>query len=194
MQSKEQQMKGFVINLLEINLPEFYYYHNVEHTLYVLDKAMEIAKQEKCSPEEIRLLYAAVLWHDTGYLKTYAGHEEESCKLARQYLPAYGYSTADINKICGMIIATKTPQSPQNKSEEIIADADLEYLGTELVGKKTEDLFEEMLYLNPGLTKSQWNHAQVLFLQQHHYFTKYCKERKEPVKQEYLNKLIRELR
>jgi hypothetical protein len=29
-----------------------------------------------------------------------------------------------------MIMATKIPQTPQNKLEEIIADADLEYLGS----------------------------------------------------------------
>ena len=35
----------------------------------------------------------------------------------------------DIEIICGIIMATKIPQRPKNYLEEIICDADLNYLG-----------------------------------------------------------------
>ena len=189
MQSK-LPVKEFVINLLNDNLSMFYYYHNYEHTLYVLDKAIEIGQHENCTAKEMELLSAAALWHDTGYINTYAGHEEESCLLARQYLPEFEFSAEDITRICGMIMATKIPQSPQNKLEEIIADADLEYLGTENAGVKADLFFNELQHLNPSLTKAEWNQTQISFLQQHHYFTSFCKSNKEPLKAAYLSKLL----
>ena len=182
-------MMEFVVRLLDNELPPAYYYHNYEHTLYVLDKALEIGVQESCSLADIKLLTAAALWHDTGYIKTYNNHEEEGCEFAGLYLPGYDYSMNEIEMVKGMIMATKIPQSPKNKLEEIIADADLEYLGTENAGIKAELLYREWQALDPSLTKEAWNKMQVSFLEQHSYFTQYCKENKEPVKQAYLNKL-----
>jgi uncharacterized protein len=185
MQSK-QQMKELVIDLLKNNLSKDLHYHNPEHTLYVLEKAIEIGRNEGCTDEELNLLEAAALWHDTGYTKTYRNHEEESCLNARHYLPGFGFSTEEIEKICGMIMATKLPQSPKNKLEEIIADADLEYLGTSTFEAKADSLFRELQFINPALTKETWNHTQKLFLQKHHYFTRFCIVNRAPAIQEYL--------
>jgi uncharacterized protein len=183
-------MQEFVINLLKSNLPEIYYYHNPEHTLYVQAKALEIGRHEGCTAEELKLLGTASLWHDTGYIKMYGQHEEQSCLLARQYLPEYGYSATDIDLICGMIMATKIPQLPKTKLEEIIADADLEYLGTSSFEIKSESLFHELRSMNPSLTEAKWDQMQISFIQSHHFFTRFCKENREPVKQIYLNKLV----
>ena len=87
-------------------------------------------------------------------------------------------------------MATKTPQSPQNKLGEIIADADLEYLGTDSAKQKAHNLFLELHHLDPSLTKEAWNQIEISFISQHHYFTNYCKENKEPMKQAYLRTLI----
>ncbi|MBC8045308.1 MAG: HD domain-containing protein [Fimbriimonadaceae bacterium] len=185
-------MKEFVISLLKTNVPLFYYFHTFEHTLYVMEKAIEIGENENCSEHEMELLSAAALWHDTGYIKIYFGHEEESCIMAQRYLPEYGYSPDEINKICGMIMATKIPQSPKNKLEEIIADADLEYLATSKAAFFSEKLYRELHYRNQSLTQEMWNEKQILFLQNHKYFTKYCIKNKTPQKLLYLKQLIEE--
>jgi len=183
-------MKSFVLNLLKANLSPAYFFHDYAHTQYVVEKVIEIGEHEGCTKEEIKLLIAAALFHDTGYMNTYTDHEEESCALARKYLPDYGYSKADINTVCEIIMATKTPQSPQNKLEEIIADADLEYLGTENAGLKAHNLFLELHHLDPALTKEAWRGIEISFIQQHRYFTNFCKENKEPIKQAYLKTLL----
>jgi uncharacterized protein len=184
------RLKEFVIHLLQSRLPEYYYYHNYQHTLYVLDKVNEIGRQENCTSKEIDLLSTAALWHDAGFITIYTGHEAEGCKMAQQHLPAYGYPANDIDIICGMIMATKIPHSPKNKLEEIIVDADLEYLATATAGIKADDLYKELQHLNPALTKQEWDITQIAFLKQHHYFTRYCKEKKEPQKLLYLNALL----
>lgn len=184
-----QPMIDFVINLLKARIPATYYYHNYEHTLYVMDNVLEIGKHENCTEKELELLHTAALWHDTGYINIYTGHEAESCILARQYLPGYGYSPVDIDRICGMIMATKIPQSPKNKLEAIIADADLEYLGTAKAAVLANHLFNELKALNPLLTEEDWNKTEIDFLETHPYFTRFCKENKEHIKQDYLKSL-----
>jgi uncharacterized protein len=183
-------MRNFIKNLLSDKLPKTYFYHNSDHTMYVLDKALEIGKHEGCSKEELKLLSTAALWHDTGYIKMYSNHEEESCNLARHHLPAYNFTESEIEIICGIIIATRIPQRPTTKLEEILADADLEYLGTQTFEIKSDCLFRELQSMNALLTEAKWNQMQISFLQKHHYFTRFCIENRDPVKQIHLNKLL----
>lgn len=185
-----QSMKDYVLELLRNNLPEYYFYHNPDHTLYVEAKSQEIGKYEECTSEELELLSVAALWHDTGYTVTYNNHEEESLKIARQHLPRFGFSAAEIELICGMIMATKIPQSPKNKLEEILADSDLEYLGTASFEIKSVRLLMELQSISSSLGWKEWNRMQIQFLQQHQYFTSYCLKYREPMKQYHLNKLI----
>lgn len=193
MQNKKD-MQNFVLSLLKKKLNQDYYFHNDHHTLYVLDRATEIAKHEKCTAAEIELIRVAALWHDTGYINIYYGHEEESCKLVKLYLPDFGFNNDEIDIVCGMIMATKTPQSPKNLLEQVVADADLEYLGTSVSEKTAMFLFKELKHLYPLLTEDKWNETQINFLKNHQYFTNYCKITAEPVKQAYLRKLIKDLK
>lgn len=186
----KQQMQQFVMALLNDKLPATYFYHNYEHALYVQEQAVAIGRLMHCNDKELELLSAAALWHDAGFIYRYAGHEEESCLLAQKFLPEYGFTALEIDSICGMIMATKLPQSPTNKLEEIIADADLAYLGTPAAPEKSGDLFRELQSLNPSLSAADWNQTQIDFLSSHHYFTQYCKQINEPAKQAYLRNLI----
>jgi len=183
-------MKQFVVEFLQTRLPPHYFYHNVNHTLDVVQNVLEIGKQEGCSEEELRLLYAAALWHDTGFVETYTDHEAASCRLAATYLPKYGYSELETDKICTLIMATKIPHAPADHLEEIMADADLEYLGKAAPGAKTNDLFRELQYVTPELEEAEWNQIQINFLRQHHYFTRFCQVHREPLKQAYLTSLL----
>jgi putative nucleotidyltransferase with HDIG domain len=182
-------MEKLVLNLLETKIPANYLYHNLAHSLYVREKAMEIGRHEGCSEDEMELLSTAALWHDIGYVKTYNNHEEVSCIITKEELPKFGFSIADTDLICSMIMATKIPQSPKNKLDEIIADADLEYLGTASIELKSDMLFRELQSIDPLMTEEKWRQMQISFLQKHHYFTNYCKKYREPSKQIYLQKL-----
>lgn len=179
-------MQDFVINMLKEKIPSAYTYHNYQHTLYVQNMARELGLQEGLNKHEMELLHTAALWHDTGYIHTYKGHEEESCVMAREYLPGYGYDQAAVKQVCGMIMATKIPQAPVNLPEKIIADADLAYLGTTGAFEKAAALFQELQSINKDLSKEEWNRQQVSFLASHRYFTHQYQLKKEPIKQAYL--------
>ena len=87
-------------------------------------------------------------------------------------------------------IKGNSPEEIKTALEQILADADLEYLGTASFEIKSDNLLREIQTRNALLTKEKWDQIQISFLQKHHYFTPYCQENKEPVKQIYLNKLI----
>jgi len=182
-------MQYFVTALLKEKIPLGYRYHNYEHSLYVQENALKIGQQEHCTSEEMKLLSAAALWHDTGFIRTVVGHEMQSCVLAKTHLPTYGFTENEIEIICGMIMATKLPQEPTTKLEEIIADADLVYLASDSATSKATDLFFELQFIDPSLTETAWNQMQFAFLSTHHYFTPYCKKHKEPLKQIYFNQI-----
>ena len=113
------------LDKLEKDTPPHLRYHNVHHTKHVLNSVEYIAKAEKITEKELELLKVAVLFHDLGFLIQRDGHEELSCEEAKRDLPAFDFSQEEIEKICGMIRATKTPQQPKNHLEKIIADAEL---------------------------------------------------------------------
>lgn len=182
--------KRFVIKMLEEQIPTGYHYHNVDHTLYVVKQAAFIGQMEDCSSQQMVLLDAAALWHDAGFIHTYNGHEEESCRLAREQMPHFGFLDEDIETVCGIIMATRYPQQPQTKLECILADADLEYLGTENAAAFAQKLYEELK--EAGMVKSlkEWNKTQLVFLETHRYHTAWCKKHREPAKQQYLKTLL----
>lgn len=162
-----EQAGEFILNRIQNELPETFYYHNTDHTRDVHAAAKMIGEAEHISDNDMQLLLTAAYYHDSGYLNSTHEHEQESCKIAREHLPGFEFSPADIDKICGMIMATRIPQSPKNHLEQILADADLDYLGR-------DDFFTigDKFYRELGLTdRDEWNRMQVKFLTGHQYFT-----------------------
>lgn len=184
-------LRDYVFDFLDSSIPADYHFHNLHHTRYVLEKATEIASFEGCSPEDVRLLQAAALLHDTGYTVKHQEHEQESCIIAREILPRFLYSADDIDTICSMIMATRIPQTPKTKLEEILADADLEYLGTDLAEREARLLFQEMASINPAFNNAEWDKQQIKFIGNHRYFTGFCRKNREWKKQDYLLTLIK---
>jgi HD superfamily phosphodiesterase len=184
-------VEKFIEERLKRELPKDLYYHGFHHTMDVLRSAEIIGKEEKISEEELYLLKVAVLYHDVGFTKVYKNHEAVGCDMAREELPQFGFTNDEIEIICGMIKATQIPQRPQNKLEYIIADADLEYLGTDQFEKIGRTLYEEIkIYLNVE-SERQWNIIQMNFLKSHQYFTDFCKKNREPQKQKQLKEIER---
>ena len=180
-----EQAGEFILNKIGNELPGNYYYHNADHTRDVHAATESIAIAEGIKGEELTLLLTAAYYHDSGYLRTLNEHEAESCRIAIEYLPGFGYSPEQIEKICGMIKATRIPQTPHNKLEEILADADLDYLGR-------DDFFDigDKFYHERGLSdRDAWNAIQVKFLEEHHYFTQTALNLRNAKKQENLAKV-----
>lgn len=176
-----------VMNGLLPRLSKDLTYHSIHHTRDVVDQALRIAELQGIGDEsELFLLKTAALYHDTGFLNTYRGHEEESCKLAENDLPAFGLTDLQIERIKGMIRATRLPQDPQNIMEEIICDADLDYLGRPDFFTIAQKLYLEMKAKGKVNTEKEWDQIQVGFLKSHKYFTSSSQQDREPLKSKHL--------
>nr|WP_315150761.1 HD domain-containing protein [uncultured Flavobacterium sp.] len=180
-----------VSELLKVNLPPFLTYHNWEHTEHVVLMSQYIARKENVSESDILLIKTAALFHDSGFIYTTSdGHERESIRFAKEKLPYYGYSNKEIECIAGMISATEIPQKPNTKNEGILADADLEYLGTDCFENIANNLYLELKHSDPNLTLDEWNTIQINFLQLHRYHTPFCIAERTPIKEKNIEKLM----
>ncbi|MBI1307963.1 MAG: phosphohydrolase [Bacteroidetes bacterium] len=164
-------------------------YHGYHHVMDVMEAARKIGSHENLSENEWELLNSAIVLHDSGFLYGYTEHEERGCLIAAEILPEYNYSDEDIAIIQGMIRATKIPQQPKNLLEQIIADADLEYLGTDRFDQISETLFQEWQNKNIMSDRDIYNRTQVKFISAHHYFTDFCVHHRQAFKMENLERV-----
>lgn len=180
-----------VLDCLKSRLSPFLIYHHWKHIQHVVKIAEYIAQQEHINENEILLVKTAALFHDAGFINTGTeGHEEESIRLAEKKLPECGYTKKEIEIISGMIRATIIPQKPKTKLECILADADLEYLGTDNFEHIGNKLFLELKHYNPNLSLEEWIEIQINFLQSHFYHTTYCIQNRTEGKIKNLKGLI----
>ena len=166
------ELKTFILNKLEKELPDYLSYHNVGHTREVIKYSGELAAAENISGKELTLLLTAAVMHDAGFLETYTGHEEVSCSLAQKILPEYNYTPDDIELICTLIMATKLPRKETgSRLEQILCDADLYYLGTGGFQENSEGLYQERLRTGLVKDRDEWEQVQYHFLKSHKYYT-----------------------
>ncbi len=180
-------VKSYIITKLSKELKPTLYYHDISHTLDVLHSAERIARYESVSQTEEILLKTAAVFHDSGMLRTYTGHEEAACDIARETLPRFNYNKEQIDHICNMILTTKLPQSASEKLEMIICDADLDYLGRDdffMISHRLK--LEWNLHKINITTLKEWYELQVKFLEGHSYFTKSAIETRNEGKQKNL--------
>lgn len=180
-----QQAKSYINARLRKELPRHLTYHSVAHVRDVYKAAERLAKAEGVKGEDLTLLLTAVLFHDAGFIFQSKDHEKIGCDIVREDLPRFEYTPEQIERICGMIMATRIPQTPHNLLEQIIADADLDYLGRNDFWTIGNTLFEELQMYGIIQTEEQWNALQVKFLEQHHYFTETALQTRKPKKDEY---------
>jgi len=181
-----EKVKKFILDKLKKELTKNLTYHSLGHIKDVYSAAENLAKLEKVEGDDFTLLLTAVLFHDSGFLFSQKEHERLSCELARQFLPQFDYSPEQIEIICGMIMATQIPQTPHNKLEKIICDADLDYLGRDDFFKIGDKLFDELCMYGIIDNENEWNQLQVRFLEKHHYFTTSAKKLRKIKKAENL--------
>jgi adenylate cyclase len=169
-------------------LPLYYTYHSIEHFRDVVKQVERIAKKEKIDKAGILDIKLAAWLHDVGYIWGPLDHEEKSVEYAKVILNEMKFPKSKISLITGMIMATKMPQSPKNHFEQIICDADLDYLGRNDFEDISSNLLKE-LEINQKITNFNWLKIQEKFLKSHSYFTLTSLKSREKNKQKRLTNI-----
>ena len=182
--------KKFILNKLERELDPRLTYHSIDHTLDVLGSAVRLAEMENLPAKELILLKTASIFHDSGMLVTYRGHEDASIEICKETLPAFNYSEEDIEIISRMILTTKLPQCASIHLDKILCDADLDYLGRPDFFMIAHRLKYEWDVLNfHPTTLQEWYKIQREFLSAHKYFTVSAIKLRQTTKMENLRQV-----
>lgn len=178
-----EQAEAYAFYRIETELSAEFCFHDLRHTRDdVLPAAERLARLCDVQPEDMALLAVAVAFHDAGFIHTYEAHEIASARIAAQALPSFGFSSDQIERIMGTILATRLPQTPRNLLEEIMADADLDALGRDDYFERNELLRLELGACGLRISEEQWVRSQVEFIESHSYFTPAARALRDPGK------------
>jgi uncharacterized protein len=181
---------AYILARLTNELSADYYYHNVAHTLDVVQVTERLAENEGIiDPETLLLLKTAALYHDTGFLEVYADNEPTGARIAEETLPEFGYSEEQIARIKQIILATALKTIPQNLEESIVKDADLDYLGRNDYKLLSLRLKQEWEHQGMHKTMPEWYELQINFLSSHRYYTISAQQQRELMKQKQLEEI-----
>lgn len=185
-----ERARQYALERLERDLPTELLYHSVAHTRDdVLPAALRFAAREGVTGLDLLLLKTAALYHDIGFVTCYLEHERASTDIAREVLPEFGYTPAQIDTIADLIMATHFPQSATSQLERLLADADLDVLGREDFFARNELLRAERAAVAGPVSLPAWYRQQLAFLEEHDYFTAAARALRNPQKRKNIARL-----
>ena len=182
--SKFQQARQYAIDLLQSQILPVFSYHNLEHTLAVVNACNRLADLEGIDEENRQLLLLAAHFHDTGLIAISstdpeafnagrAVHEETAVQITKDILPEYGFAEQEIEVVARLIMATKWGHSPTDLLEQIISDADMSSIGreTEYFMRSSNALREELKAFGIESQDGEWFETQKELLETYAYHT-----------------------
>jgi predicted metal-dependent HD superfamily phosphohydrolase len=183
--------REFVTDIFLNKVNKRFTYHNLEHTQQVVLACEEMANYYQLQPEDRESLLIAAWFHDTGFSSGDAhGHEAVSINLVTSFLQDHKAAAGLSQKVIACIGSTKMPQSPSSLIEQILCDADLFHLGTDEFKPKNENLRQELAgFSKEDLSKKKWRAMNIVFMENHTYFTDYGRRKLQPVKEQHIEEL-----
>jgi HD superfamily phosphodiesterase len=191
-----EQAENFVSKLLKDKLSNSYTYHNFNHTFDVVAAVSTLADSENISSSDKEILLIAAWFHDTGYIKGCSNHEDCSIVIASDFLLENRKSTDYIEKVAGLIKATKKEYIPQTLSEKIIKDADYYHILNDDYIFSCEGLRNEWENIEgKSFTDKDWVVENLNFLANiHRFYTDYALENWQPLKEKNIKRLQKKLK
>lgn len=188
-----QATDDFILELFNEKLDPTFLYHNYTHSKRVYKSINEIIEDSQINVKDEQVLKLSALLHDTGYIVTRDGHEEEGIKIATEFLKSKKVDPEIIDGVVACIRATKFESTPKNELEKMIRDADASHLGKDYFEEASEFLRQE--YIAQGIktfSPSEWRDENIdLFINKHQYHSDYALEHWKPQKQKNLASLLK---
>jgi len=177
-----------IIEQLKEKLPNYLSYHSMDHIIDVANVCNDYIEYYDIPEEMAKLLRIAAICHDYGYIESSIDHEERSIVAIKPFLSPI-LNSKEMEIVNGMIRATKVPQEPKTFYEEILADADLDYLGRKDYYEISAKLFNEYLHFDIVSNKIEWLDLQIWFLENHKFHTDFAKKNRQKLKFENIKEL-----
>ena len=187
---------GYVTGLFEKFQNEKLVFHNLQHTRTVVERAKEIAAHYSLSERDMLVLYVASWFHDTGHLYTpgLKNHEEKSVEVMRKFMADYTADAELSAEIEACILSTKMPRNPVNLKQQILCDADTYHFGTKEFKETNKRMREEYSLREERIDKQEWDENTLEMLNNHQFYTSYCKELLDEKKKDNIRKLRKKVK
>ena len=183
----------YVFSLLNTDLDRKFVYHNLAHSQRVVKSTKELIESLKIDKVAAENLEIAAWFHDTGFIKGCENHEEESVRIAAEFLENNKITDKRIEAISNLILATKMNHQPKNDLEKIIIDADCSHLASKSYFDYTFLLRKEWELTGlKNVSDIEWITENIeFFTQKHRFNTEYALKNWTKAKQKNLSKLIK---
>lgn len=178
-----------IMKILQAELSPNLHYHGIHHTNDVVEAAERLAIMEGVLDEDIFVLKSAATYHDAGFVEEYDKNEHIGARMAEEILPLYGYTEAQVNTVKDLIYATIIPHNPKDRLQQIICDADLDYLGRDDFHVIADNLRRELRDHGKITSDRMWDEIQVKFLTAHKYFTKSAIKLRQAKKEKHIEEI-----
>lgn len=140
--------------LLAEALPKDTYYHNLGHTLDVMEQAVLLAERSDLNKRDIQLLAIAAAWHDAGFIQTKHNNEPIAAQMARAAMETNGsFLHSEIADVEAAILDTQltyeiasgtSVQRAMGRLSPWLLDADLANFGRTDFFEKTLAVYREI--------------------------------------------------
>ncbi|EDM43219.1 hypothetical protein SCB49_12109 [unidentified eubacterium SCB49] len=189
-----QKADDFILKLFKEKLPNTFTYHNYTHSKRVYKSINEIIENSEINVKDATILQLAALLHDTGYIIKSDGHEEESVKIAQDFLKDQQVPEDIIKGVTDCIMATKFKGTPKGRLEEMIRDADASHFAKDYFQEASDFLKQEYkLQGCQDYSASEWREENIKVLsEKHQYFSEYALRNWQLPKEKNLAELLRE--
>lgn len=192
MNSILSEVENYVTTLLGSQLDAVYVYHNLAHTQRIVEVVKQLIENSELTENEAENASIAAWFHDTGFIKGAKNHEEESVKIAAEFLREKKFSEERIQQIQSIILATKMGHQPKNELEKIIMDADCAHLASKNYDDFAMLLRKEWELTGQKLSDLEWLTQNIeFFSEKHQYYTTFALKNWTQTKSKNFSRLLK---
>jgi len=190
-----KEVEKYTLRYYEENFSSLYTYHSIEHTQLVVDAASKISDFEGLDKRNTDIVIVAAWFHDIGHVVSYDNHEEESCKIARQFLLSNKVDEEFILAVEACIRSTKQGAQKKSLNDKILHDAD--HCHTALHNfMEISNLYRKELenFSDKKITQSEYWKETWVYLKETKFLTNYAIKNMQALKEENINLVEKQIK
>lgn len=190
-----KEVEKYTLRYYEENFSSSHSYHSIEHTQLVVNVASKISDFEGLDKRNTDIVIVAAWFHDIGHAVSINNHEDESCKIARQFLAGNKVDEEFILAVEACICSTKQGAQKKSLNDKILNDADNAHTGLPNF-MEISNLFRKELgnFADKKITKLEYWKKTLVFLKETKFLTEYAIKNMKPIKDENISKVEERIR
>jgi len=184
-----------VADLLRSGLPPHFTFHTYGRAERVVKLCGQLAEASGLKHSEQNILTLAAWFIDTGFVESTDDHEEQSVRIAAEFLEQHGVADDVIARVARCIRVTTHREQPGSAAERILADADSAFTGRKKFGRHLRLLrLEEEGIRRRHYTETEWLRRAADIVAGRSFHTQAGRARFEKRRSDHLVRLREELR